>query len=57
MWAIITKEEKIIARDFRTRPAALEYLRFHCGGDLNNYIIINQNTNKFAMIELKRYKL
>ena len=52
MWAIITKDERIVARDFKNKPEALAYMKFHCNS--NNFIVINQNTNKFAMIEMSQ---
>lgn len=50
MYAIINKNNNaIIARDFNSRPVALNYMK-----TLNNqslFRIINQSTMEFAMIE------
>ena len=49
MYAIITKEDRIIARDFRTRFDALNYRKV-----LSMPVdIISQNSKRFAKIEMK----
>ena len=51
MWAIITKNKSIVARDFRTRPEALSYLKFKDKNITSGWKVINQNSKEFIMID------
>lgn len=50
MWAVITKDEKLVARDFATKPAALAWIKYQPYSGLQ---VIDQNTNRFIQIEMK----
>lgn len=49
MWAVITVDEKIVGRDFRTKPEAYNFK--------NKLIfqtkVISQDSKRFAIIEMK----
>ena len=51
MWAIITKNKSIIARDFRTKPEALSYLKFKDKNITSGWKVIDQNKKEFIMID------
>ena len=51
MWALITKDEKIIARDFPSKIAAIQYKTYYVS--TKDAILIDQNSAKFAKIDMK----
>lgn len=51
MWALITKDGKIIARDFPTRIAAIQYKAYYVS--TKDAIPIDQNSKKFVEIDYK----
>lgn len=51
MWAIITKNKSIVARDFRTKSEALSYLNFKDKNITSGWKVINQNSKEFIMID------
>ena len=55
MWALITKDEKVIARDFKTKFDAMQYRRTRCSNP-NNVEPINQNSKRFVNIDIKSRK-
>ncbi len=53
MWALITSDERIIAKDFKSKEEALSYKKFYAPSGLP----INQNTAKYASIEMRARQL
>ena len=53
MWALISSDEHIIAKDFKSKEEALSYKKFYAP----TVITINQNTVKYAMIEMRARRL
>ena len=54
MWAIITNEIYVVAKDFPTKPAALAYIKFNLGPNIK-YEVVNQNSQRYINIDMRRY--
>ena len=53
MWAVITDDERIVAKDFVTKPAALGYLKYQ---PPHGFKVIDQNSKRFAEIEMRNWR-
>jgi hypothetical protein len=51
MWALVTKDGKIIARDFPTRIAAIQHKAYYVS--TKDAIPIDQNSKRFVEIDYK----
>lgn len=52
MWAVVTKEGWLIARDFRTKPEALHWMKMY-----NKPMrVINQFSKEFILVEERSRK-
>lgn len=50
MWAVISKSNNIVAKDFPSKIAAIQYIKYYA----NNCRTINQNSKEYIMIDMKR---
>lgn len=55
MWAIITNDNQVVAKDFKSKPAALGYMKFFLIPNVK-YEIINQNSQRYINIDMMRYR-
>lgn len=54
MWAIITNNNQVVAKDFKSKPAVLGYMKFFLIPNVK-YEIINQNSQRYINIDMRRY--
>ena len=54
MWAIITNNNQVVAKDFKSKTAALGYMKFFLIPNVK-YEIINQNSQRYINIDMRRY--
>ena len=55
MWTIITNNNQVVTKDFKSKPAALDYMKYFLIPNVK-YEIINQNSQQYINIDMMRYR-